>query len=127
MKGESSLNPHLIVASLSTPIAYIHCFKVVLMFYNIGINYIKFKPNRMKNLEAFQLNEHVERDNNGSFSQLFAWKVTDTHVLPPLKKGLNPIHSNDYERQYVFVGSEYELRQWVKDNRNEHCVFTIMK
>ena len=34
MKGESSLNPHLIVASLSTPIAYIHCYKIVLMFYN---------------------------------------------------------------------------------------------
>jgi hypothetical protein len=25
MKGESSLNPHLIVASLSAPIAYIYC------------------------------------------------------------------------------------------------------
>jgi len=34
MKGESSLNPHLIVASLSAPIAYIHCCKIVLMFYN---------------------------------------------------------------------------------------------
>lgn len=35
MKGESSLNSHLIVASLSVPIAYIHCYKIVLMFYNI--------------------------------------------------------------------------------------------
>jgi hypothetical protein len=35
MKGESSLNPHLIVASLSAPIAYIHCCKIVLMFYNV--------------------------------------------------------------------------------------------
>jgi len=34
MKGEGSLNPHLIVASLSTPIAYIHFCKSVLMFYN---------------------------------------------------------------------------------------------
>jgi len=49
MKGESSLNPHLIVASLSAPIAYIHCCKIVLMFYNSRITEtIKTKHNDTK-------------------------------------------------------------------------------
>jgi hypothetical protein len=45
MKGESSLNPHLIVASLLAPIAYIHCCKIVLMFYN-ALEYENWREKR---------------------------------------------------------------------------------